>query len=170
MIVIAEYRYEDKSRWTRGPWDREPDKVQMRDEETGLPCLIVRGPSGALCGYVGVPMGHPWFGKDYDSCGLTGDKPEGYEPDWYIEVHGGLTYADACQHSADGHGICHTPEPGEPDNIWWLGFDCAHLCDMSGMAWGRAERFNSTGIYRDLDYVKAECANLARQAAAVATQ
>lgn len=44
----------DKSGWARGVWDSEPDKIQWQDAETGLPCLIVRGPVGALCGYVGV--------------------------------------------------------------------------------------------------------------------
>jgi hypothetical protein len=43
-------------------WDNEPDRVEF--ESLGLPCLIVRNPFGALCGYVGVPEGHPWYYKD----------------------------------------------------------------------------------------------------------
>lgn len=61
-----EYRTQDKSDWPRGPWDNEPDKIQWQDEVTGLPCLIVRGPVGALCGYVGVPKSHPAYGLSYD--------------------------------------------------------------------------------------------------------
>jgi hypothetical protein len=37
-----------------------------------------------------------------------------------------LTYADKC----DGP-VCHEPKSGEPDNVWWLGFDCAHSFDVS---------------------------------------
>jgi hypothetical protein len=77
-----EYRTIDKSAWGRGPWQSEPDKMQFTDEATGLPCLIVRGPSGALCGYVGVGKSHPYFEKDYDDCGVS--------------VHGGLTFARFC--------------------------------------------------------------------------
>lgn len=78
-MEALEYRTVDKSNWGNGPWQNEPDKCQWRDEATGLPCLIVRGPSGALCGYVGVSEGHPAFGKDYDSVAA--------------DVHGGLTFA-----------------------------------------------------------------------------
>lgn len=58
----------DKSQWGDGPWQSEPDKIQWQDEATGLPCLIVRGPVGALCGYVGVPKTHPAYGLHYDGC------------------------------------------------------------------------------------------------------
>lgn len=57
-----QYTTIDKSTWPRGPWDDEPDKVQWEDAATELPCLIVRNGLGALCGYVGVPEGHPWHG------------------------------------------------------------------------------------------------------------
>ena len=81
-MQTIEYRTHDKSEWGPGPWQSEPDKRQWRDEATGLPCLIVRGPSGALCGYVGVSRGHPCYGKDYD--------------DVTVEVHWGLTFASKC--------------------------------------------------------------------------
>ena len=58
----------DKSQWGDGPWQSEPDKIQWQDAATGLPCLIVRGPVGALCGYVGVPKTHPAYGLHYDGC------------------------------------------------------------------------------------------------------
>lgn len=167
MRIIAEYRTIDKSDWMRGPWDSEPDKLQMVHEETGLPCLIVRGPVGALCGYVGVPEGHPWHGVDYDNCGF-GPKPEGYEEDWYVDVHGGLTFSNACSHGDDpAKGVCHVPEAGEPDNVWWLGFDCAHYGDLTCMSYPAHIRdgFGRSGEYRDVEYVKAQIANLARQAA-----
>lgn len=62
-METIEYRTVDKSKWGDGPWQDEPDKKQWRDPETGLPCLIVRGPGGALCGYVGVPANSPAFGR-----------------------------------------------------------------------------------------------------------
>lgn len=64
MRTIA-YVTVDKSGWGDGPWQLEPDKKQWEDEVTGLPCLIVRNTqvTGSLCGYVGVPQGHPLYGK-----------------------------------------------------------------------------------------------------------
>jgi hypothetical protein len=61
-----EYRTTDKTEWGAGPWQDEPDKRQWTDAVTGLPCLIVRGPIGALCGYVGVSSDHPLHGREYD--------------------------------------------------------------------------------------------------------
>jgi hypothetical protein len=142
----------DRKPDTPGPWQDEPDKVQWIDEASGLDCLIVRNGSGALCGYVGVPPGHPWHGQDYD------DVP--------ADAHGGLTYANRCQEDQE-HGICHIPEPGRPDDVWWLGFDCAHFGDLvpgvdaTVRKLGLRER---EGIYRDLAYVQAQVVSLARQA------
>lgn len=83
-METIEYRnVVDKSSWPRGPWDDEPDKKQWRDPASGLPCLIVRGPSGSLCGYVAVGPDHPAYGKGYDDVDVT--------------VHGGLTFAAPSQ-------------------------------------------------------------------------
>ena len=62
----AEVSFIDKSTWTRGPWDSEPDRVEWRDPASGYACLALRGPVGAWCGYVGVPEGHPAHGLHYD--------------------------------------------------------------------------------------------------------
>jgi hypothetical protein len=141
-------RVVDRSRFGSGPWDNEPDRVEWRDEKTGLDCLIVRGPLGALCGYVAVLPGHPWHGRGYD--------------DVDADVHGGLTYAAAC------HGlVCHVPRPGEPDDVWWLGFDAAHYMDLvpSMSFWRKEARFEVAfdETYKGVDYMKNECADLARQ-------
>jgi hypothetical protein len=82
-MQTLQYNTIDKSSWPRGEWDREPDKMQWQDKETGLPCLIVRNRMGALCGYVGVSEDHPDYQKGYD--------------DFRVEVHGGLTFANSCQ-------------------------------------------------------------------------
>ena len=51
----------DRSDWLPGPWDDEPDRVEWRDEATGLPCLLRRGSPfiGVWCGYVALPPDHP---------------------------------------------------------------------------------------------------------------
>lgn len=150
--MTATTREMDKSRWGKGPWDQEPDRLEWRDEATGLPCLIVRNDMGALCGYAGVPKGHPWHGLNYT------------EVDGDIEVHGGLTYANRCQ----GH-ICHVPAPGEPDDVWWFGFDCSHAFDLTpGLSafLGRGFSFSREETYRDVPYVREQVTRLAGQLAA----
>jgi hypothetical protein len=148
-VRTLEWRTIDKGGWPDGPWRDEPDKKQWRDPATGLACLVVRSEhSGALCGYVGVTPGHPLYGRGYD--------------DADVSVHGGLTFAGACRPGGDESvGICHRPEPGEPDHVWWLGFDCAHLFDLApGMT-----RYMSVPdtVYRDLAYVEEQVTGLAAQ-------
>lgn len=104
-----------------GPWTEEPDKAQWVDPTTGLDCLIVRAHHGALCGYVGVPPGHPFHGVSAWDSG-----PQ------HLAVHGGVNFSSACQEGPeDGPGVCHVPEPGRPVDVWWLGFDCAHAGDLA---------------------------------------
>lgn len=101
---------------------------------------------GAWCGYVAVPPGHALHGRGYD------------DPD--VDVHGGLTYADAC------HGpICHVPKPGEPDDVWWFGFDCAHAWDMSPGSL-QFHRPMPDEVYRTVEYARRETESLAEQLAA----
>lgn len=144
----------DKSQWGPGPWQDEPDRKEWK--HAGFACLIVRVPShGALCGYVGVPPDHPWHGKGYD---------EVHSLDEDISVHGGLTYAAAC------HGrVCHVPEPGEPDNLWWLGFDHAHGFDLSPAYALRQQKLYGDGyafgdVYRDMAYATEGVEHLAERA------
>lgn len=147
-MLDMQYRFVDKSNWPDGLWKQEPDKEQFTDKETGLPCLIVRHPCGGhLCGYVGVGKAHPWYQKDYN------------HPN--VDVHGGLTYSEFCVGDNKDHGVCHKAEPGEEEPLWWFGFDCAHLGDVSP-GWEHGMR-DYGAWYKDWGYVKAECANLARQ-------
>jgi len=135
-----------------GPWTNEPNKMQWVDAATGLPCLIVRGGVASLCGYVGVPPTHPFHKRDYDSVD--------------VDVHGGLTFSNSCQHAKDeSQGICHIPEPGTSDDVWWFGFDCAHLDDLSpGMLRHGFKGFGHD-VYRDVNYVANEVTSLAAQLA-----
>lgn len=135
---VARESYVDKSAWPRGEWSDEPDRVEWR--AAGFAALIVRGPSGALCGYVGVASGHPWHGVDYEIVDA--------------DAHGGLTYSKHCAGK-----ICHVPQPGEADAVWWLGFDCAHCYDLMPAY----DRYLG-GEYRSLAYVRREVEKLARQA------
>jgi hypothetical protein len=141
----------DKSAWGEGPWQGEPDRVDF--EHAGLPCFTNRHPRyGFWCGYAGVAPGHPHYGKNYQQL--------------EVEVHGGLTYSAPCW------PICHTPKPGEPDDVWWFGFDCGHAWDLSpGRRMGRcgldAERDDPEWkTYRDLAYVRRQTELLAEQLAA----
>lgn len=44
----------------------------------GFDWFVLHNGMGYRCGYVKIPVGHPWFGKDYNSLD--------------VDVHGGLTY------------------------------------------------------------------------------
>lgn len=137
----------DRTGWPAGPWDEEPDRIEWR--HTGLPCLIVRSQLGALCGYVAVPPEHPLHGVPY-----------GYV---HASVHGGLTYSDRC-----AGRICHVPAEGEPDDVWWLGFDCAHAHDLIPTIFAGVVRSGGAlphDAYRDIAYVTAEVNDLAEQLA-----
>jgi hypothetical protein len=161
-----------KAAWGDGPWQTEPDRLEWR--HAGLPCLATRGPGGHWCGYVAVPPGHPCHGKPYD--------------DVDVDVHGGLTYAKRCE----GH-ICHVPKPGEPDEVWWLGFDTCHAGDYAPAFSARLRQIGLwfdeapydharavaeaslpdgflVDVYRTLDDVRAETNRLADQLAALATE
>lgn len=142
----------DRTGWPPGPWDNEPDRVEWRYRGTPrFPLLIVRGPSGALCGYVGLPPGHPYHGVEH----------------WYwtrydVSCHGGVTFSGSCQEN--GH-ICHVPHLGESPDVWWLGFDCAHHGDVCPSP----HMFSPAGYeYRDLAYVRREVERLAEQLAKIA--
>lgn len=146
--------------WPSGEWDGEPDKLQWPDEATGLPCLAVRHPRlGNWCGYVGVSPEHPLAGHPYE------------EIDADIDVRGGLTFSNRCHPGqTEATGICHLPGPGEPEDVWWFGFDCAHAGDFSPglhrkeLDWvDSLKKLADYETYRPLAYVKAECAKLALQ-------
>lgn len=190
-FVEKYYGVVDKSSWGDGPWQGEPDKAVWVDEETGLDCMIVRGPSGALCGYVGVGPDHPLHGRDYNECLAHGVECEERwnhkSPESAFDVHGGLTFADRCANTDDpSKHICHIPQEGRPHNVWWFGFDCAHYNDLTpltradhrrlyeeAVAKGDQEGMRlwgpglwGEGTYRNLDYVIGEVRSLAKQLAA----
>ncbi len=145
-----------KSAWGPGPWQDEPDLARWVDKPTGLRCAILRSDvSGALCGYVEID--HP---------SLCRPIRELEELDF--DVHGGVTYA----------GL-RFEEEGETG--WWIGFDCGHFGDVMpaivarlrslGHRRGRLDKLvdelDIAGwlreTYKDIAYVRAQCAKLALQ-------
>lgn len=141
----------DRTGWPTGPWDLEGDREEWKTK-AGLPGLMVRNRYGAWCGYAAVLPGHPYYKEYYDEIDIS--------------VHGGLTYAGACQGN-----ICHTPPPGEPDDVWWLGFDCAHFDDMYPTLFRIETRYRThipgfklfPKTYKDTQYVRIEVESLALQ-------
>lgn len=159
-------------------WDNEPDRLEW--EYCGFKCLIVRGTQMKhLCGYVGLPKWHPYYGKNYNQCllGCSGEVSDFHPlkergiPQWkctfderdhpnlegIIRVHGGLTF------SQQGDG-----ETWDKD-LWWLGFDCAHSQDLvPGMRVDYLEFGSRDVAYRNIEYVKKETMRLAEQLTATA--
>lgn len=159
---IVPFDWDVKEAWGEGPWLTEPDRMVWVDEATGLDCMILRAPvTGALCGYVGVPPGHPLHGKPMrdesqehicEHCGYdhtlmgawrqfeaTGRTkwPETCDqcpdPHRYEQLYYPLDVHGGVTYSApcDGGHICHIPGEGRPHDVFWIGFDCAHAFDLS---------------------------------------
>lgn len=149
-------KFDKKENWGEGEWQNEPDRLEF--EHSGFPCLLLRNiaVTGSWCGYVALPPSHPYFEKSYDDI------------DEDLEVHGGLTYNSHCQGD-----ICHKPKTDESDNVWWLGFDCAHFGDLSPRLAALMDSLYSPFLpfnehYKNLNYVKRETEKLAKQLAEVA--
>lgn len=144
-VKPIEYKKEE---WGDGPWQNEPDKLEFEHE--GFTCLILRTSMGHLCGYVALKPEHPDYNKDYN--------------DINVDCHGGLTYGAMCS----GH-ICHTPKPGEPDNVYWVGFDHAHSGDYSPSNAAMVKKYGAHfergeyESYKDIDYVTKGVKHLAEQ-------
>lgn len=128
-----------------------PENLLEKGVHEGFEWEVTANGSGYRCGYVRVPPGHPWHGKDY------------YDID--ADVHGGLTFA---------HPDADCGKGGE-DSAWWVGFDCAHAFDapdpdLPGYDHDMSRLLLQTeyGSIKTTAYVAAECRQLAEQAAAVA--
>jgi hypothetical protein len=89
-------------------WRNEPNELEF--EYKGYKCLILRGPVGALNGYVFIPDGHKLYGKLYND-----------QMNENFDVHGGLTYSGNLK----------------GQDKWAIGFDCAHLGDIAPLSLDR---------------------------------
>ena len=133
---MSEDAFMDRSDWYRGPWDKEKiDKRIWKDSETALGCMIHRGACGQWCGYVGVPKGHRLYGVEVFS--RVGGKIL-----YDLDCHGGVNFTF------------------KKDALWWFGFDCGHVGDITPM-----RRWANYGEYRNIEYVVKEVEGLAKQLA-----
>lgn len=141
-MALNSWTFIDKSAWKEGPWNQEPDRLEWIDEATGLFCLILRKPSGALSGHVGVPSDHPFFLKPHHLLRL-----------W---VHHGISYSNF-SHGQGESSIRYFSDLAAPNRIWWFGFSCDYEDDLC------PARLAPRGHYRNIDYVMQEVINLAEQ-------
>jgi len=132
---------------------KRPDYVLATGEHLGYEWNITHNGMGYRCGYVRVPIGHPWHGKGYD------------EVD--VDCHGDLTFA-AADEPCDKAG---------EDNAWWVGFDCGHAGDAPDPELPGASRSlipavlalgRLYGEVRSQEYVEDQCRSICEQAAAAA--
>jgi hypothetical protein len=139
-----------------------PGDVLARGEHLGFEWVVTNNGDGYRCGYVRVPAGHPWHGKDDSELGDT------------VECHGGVTFAEPDVE-------CHAG----PDDAYWIGFDCRHGGDLpdpeltppppaslpenfarmisDAFDFGRPEG----AAVRTQEYVEAQCRSLCEQAHSV---
>ena len=89
------------------PWEDEPDHAEWTQEVSGYKCRIMRNEiTGSLCGYVGIPREHRFWGTEYNTHDELDDISD--------NVHGGLTYSRE-----------------ESDGWWYFGFDTNHIDDFA---------------------------------------
>lgn len=176
-----------KTKWGPGPWQDEPDHLDWIDERTGLSCKIVRNMfTGNLCGYVGVPPMHPYFGWSYDDDieikpgdidGLRIGADVGYVETFIYALEGGTEHGTIpLGMTLRAHcGVNFSQEVRNGDGLWWLGFDCGHCNDVMPAMDARMERIMppderaerkrlfAHNKYRTVDYVRKEVTALAFQ-------
>jgi len=128
-----------------------PNDVLGQGAHCGFEWSIVHNGLGYRCGYVRVPIGHPWYGKSW-------------EDDIDVAVHGGVTFGEKDE-PCDKGGV---------DDSWWIGFDCAHSGDAQDPELPANYHMPAFGIMRaehtvrTQEYVEAECRSLCEQAAEAA--
>ena len=90
------------------PWEDEPDHAEWVQEVSEYKCRISRNEHmGTLCGYVGIPKEHRFWGISYNI------DPDPELSDISDNVHGGFTYTSV----------------GD-DGWWYFGFDTNHYKDF----------------------------------------
>lgn len=120
-----------------------PENVLGTGEHEGFQWSIVHNGIGNRCGYVRIPISHPWHGKGYH------DVP--------AQCHGRLTFAEEgvpCDAKGD-------------DDAWWIGFHCAHGGDSADLELCRESAYTPLvgyGEVRTQEYVESECRSICEQA------
>jgi hypothetical protein len=160
----------DKTLWGAGPWQMEPDQLEF--EYKGFKCELKRNHVGCWCGYVGIPKDNPILAdiddiNDEDYMNMDYDNIP-------LDVHGGLTYGKLVE------------------DLYWVGFDCAHLGDywpksledrarmnevlksetisnpaivqaLKNFLEGSSLRIDDTSSYKDMDFAIGECKSMVDQ-------
>ncbi len=147
MEILKEYHTIDKRKWPRGEWNKEPDIVNLWDEDSGLYCQVVRhGDFGNFCGYVFLPKSHTYYEEDYDNIPFN--------------VHGGLTYAGFPSLGITDPAFCPVMYEFDPGLPYLIGFDCSHSGDVSpGL-----NRYGFRGdTYKNITFVINELKELCKQ-------
>jgi hypothetical protein len=142
--------------WGDGPWQQEPDYITF--DHSGRTCIMHRNQLGGWCGYVSVAPGHPYYGMQPAS--MFAAERMLYVP--YVNQfprtrH--INYASKC----NGH-VCHTPKPGEPDDVWWFGFDCIGSDDIVPafmLMYSQRMLLNERAVYRDEEWVRQQLKDMA---------
>ncbi len=148
-----------KLTWENGPWQREPDRLAWKYR--GYNCLLLRNPElWTLCGYVQVPVGHPY-------CHRRGGKNKRLSDLLPIRVHGGLTYTGGYP-DFDG--------TKSKKNELWIGFDCGHADDLMPLSSVMHALLNKHGpkkwmpgsTYKDVAFVQKQVNGLVNQLISIA--
>lgn len=93
------------------------NKTRNEEYRKSMQETSLKGDCGYANGYVGVPIEHPYHGKDYDKL--------------LVDIHGGLTFdASAKEVNKRWKNLEFIGEETElPDNYWVFGFDTLHCYD-----------------------------------------
>lgn len=110
-------------------WMAEPNEKFLPAKD-GIEALIMRSTwYGGLCGYIGVPEGHP----AYENRSVWEEVDD---------VHGGWTRFDA------DNFLTRTKK-----GLYWVGFDCNHSGDYKPY---RDDEAGDPESYRNMEFVTAE--------------
>jgi hypothetical protein len=125
------------------PWDREPWRQEFIYK--GFHCMILKHLSlKHLCGYVAVPI------KTYNM--LSKEKM------FFVHVHGGITCSEIGNDTT-------FPKSFDGSDMWWLGFDCAHIGDLVPSLYEIEHNYpyHDNEKYKNSEYVRNELESMVDQ-------
>lgn len=102
-------------------------RIESCFDYKGYKLVVVFNDLGHRCGYIGIPEGKPLYGKRF----LDEDFP-------HVHIHGGITFSDFTDYFPRG----------KRNNLWWIGFDTAHINDARDIA--SAYRYGMTHVVKVL--------------------
>ena len=121
--------------------DRRRGDILAQGETAGYQWIVMRNNMGYRCGYIRIPIDHPWAEIDRK------------ELDNYVVVHGGVTFVD----------------DDTEDRAFWLGFDCGHAGDardpeLPNKGVANLWELQLHGTVRTQEYAERECTRVCLQA------